>query len=273
MPHQDEPLPVTSSTEPDWPPAAIDCYRDVLHTLNAASVPYAVGGTFAMHAHTGIWKATKDLDVMLTAAHIPRALEALRQAGFAAYVADPVWLAKVERGEHFVDLITGLGNAGLVIDQDWIDRATPANILGLDCKVLRAEEMIASKLFVSHRERFDGADVAHLILKCGAGLDWHRLLELIDEHWELLLWALVFFAYIYPARTQVVPAFVWTGLTQRFAEQVRQPRPDLPFRGSLIDPNMFAIDVAEWGERNLYREYCDNHPCLLDTDQPTGSAR
>ena len=34
---------------------------------------------------------------------------------------------------------------------------------------------------------------------------------------------------------------------------------------------MFAIDVDERGERNLYKEYCENHPWLIQTDNSHGS--
>jgi hypothetical protein len=274
MAHDERPLPVTSSTEPDWPPGAQECYRDVLNTLHQAKLPFAVGGAFAMHEHTGVWRLTKDLDVMLIADDIPRALKALTAAGFETYVADPIWLAKAVRGEHFADLITGLGNAGLAVEPSWIERAVATEVLGVPCKVLRPEEMIASKIFVSRRERFDGAEVTHLIRLCGEQLDWQRLLQLLDPHWELLLWALVFFAYVYPARTAVVPEFVWGGLLQRFGETVHHSRLDQPFRGSLIDPLMFAIDVDEWGERNLFREFCEQRSCLLeDDDAPPRNAR
>ncbi|HVG27133.1 MAG TPA: nucleotidyltransferase [Acidobacteriaceae bacterium] len=268
----DEALPVTSSIEPAWPPGAQECYRDVLLALRDAGVPHAIGGAFAMHEHTGIWRATKDLDVMMQAALVPQALQTLSAAGFQTYVKDPVWLAKARRGEHFVDLITGLGNAGLSVDDLWIKRAVPAEILGVPCKILRPEEMIASKVFVSRRERFDGAEVAHLIRLCAGQLDWNRLLQLLDPHWELLLSALIFFAYVYPSRTALIPESVWEGLLQRFGEHIRHPHPDQPFRGSLIDPLMFAIDVDEWGERDLYREYCEQTPILLeDEDPPTRS--
>lgn len=263
MAEDERTLPVTSSTEPDWAPGAQECYRDVLEVLHEAGIPYAVGGAFAMHEHTGVWRLTKDLDVMLVGDLVPRAFAALNAAGFETHIADPIWLAKATRGGHFVDLITGLGNAGLAVDESWIERALPTEVLGVPCKVLQAEEMIASKIFVSRRERFDGAEVTHLIRLCGERLDWHRILQLLDQHWQLLLWALVFFAYIYPARTDLVPEFVWGGLLQRFGETVRHPKPDEPFRGSLIDPLMFAIDVDEWGEHNLYREFCEQRPCLL----------
>lgn len=204
---------------------------------------------------------------------VPEAMNQLRKAGFDTYVEDPVWLAKARCGEYFVDLITGIGNGSLSVDETWIQRSGTDDILGLSCKVLAAEEMIASKVFVAFRERFDGADVAHLIRMCGDKLDWERVLSLLNGHWELLLWSLVLFSYIYPARVDLVPDCIWNGLTQRFAEQVRHPERDAPFRGTLVDPNMFSIDVKEWGERDLYREFRESHPRLLTSGGPAGSAK
>ena len=270
MAQEDPQLPITSSSEPAWALEARECYRDVVQALRQAEIPCAVGGAFAIHKHTGIWRTTKDLDLFLVASAVPRALEQLRQKGFEIDIEDPVWLAKIRRGKYFVDLITGVGNASLVVEESWIERSVTDEILGIPCKVIRAEELLASKIFVARRERFDGADVVHVIQACGEELDWNRLLELLDPHWELLLWSLVLFAYVYPAHTDVVPERVWDELTQRFAEHIRHPKKNDPFRGSLVDPKMFAIDVDEWGERNLYREYRERHPFLLRMEDFTG---
>lgn len=264
MSQGDTPLPVTSSTEPEWASAAEECYRDVIQSLREAQVPSAVGGGFALHEHTGIWRTTKDLDLLLEARHVPRAMEQLRKAGFDTLVKDPVWLAKAIRGNYFVDLITGVGNGAIFVDAGWIERAPMGEILGLPCRVLAAEEMIASKVFVTRRERFDGADVAHLIRACGDRLDWQRIMDILGSHWELLYWSLILFAYIYPADIPLVPQRIWTELNARFQEHVTHPQKEAPSRGSLVDPFMFAIDVNEWGERNLYHEYCERHPCLLN---------
>ena len=126
------------------------------------------------------------------------------QEGFDTYIQDPVWLAKARRGDYFVDLITGVGNATLTVEQEWIDRAQEDEVLGIRCKVLPAEEMIASKLFVTRRERFDGADIAHLLKACARTLDWDRLRKLTESHWQMLYWQLVLFAYIYPAHAEVM---------------------------------------------------------------------
>lgn len=97
----------------------------------------------------------------------------------------------------------------------------------------------------------------------GRRLDWDRLLMLAGPHWEMLYWALVLFAYIYRAHADLVPESVWLDLTDRFKTGVTHPDRCAPCRGSLVDPKMFAIDVNEWGERDLYRESCENYPYLL----------
>ncbi len=272
MTHWDPRLPVTSSQEPAWTAEAEECYRAALRALLAPgpSVPFVVGGAFAIHRHTGIWRTTKDIDFFIEPHAVPEAFRRLQAAGFETNVEDPVWLAKAHRGEEFVDLITGVGNASLVIDSSWIERGLPEIVLGIPCRVLAAEECMATKVFVAFRERFDGADVAHLVRACGRTIDWERVLHLVGAHWELLYWSLILYAYIYPAHTDAVPDCVWRDLSQRFEQRLRQPDKNAPFRGSLVDPRMFAIDVDEWGERNLYQEYCDHHPARLAIEPSIG---
>jgi len=215
--------------------------------LNGCAIPYVVSGAFALQQHTGIWRDTKDLDVFLTADDVPRALDCLSQGGFECEICDPVWLAKAHRDGFFVDLITGMSNAVIRVDRSWIERGRPAVVVGTETRVLAAEELIASKVFVTRRERFDGADIVHIIYGTQGQMDWPRLLALVGEHWEVLLWALILFHYVYPAHSDYVPREVWSNLLSRFCSAVTNPNPGALFRGSLIDENMFAIDVQEWG--------------------------
>jgi len=128
-------------------------------------------------------------------------------------------------------------------------------VVGVETKVLGAEELIASKLFVTRRERFDGADVAHVIYGTGGKLDWARLLKLAGDNWEMVFWALVLFRYVYPAQTGYVPAGVWDDLIGRFTSAVKNPDLRARFRGSLIDENQFAIDIEEWRLDDILSEY------------------
>ncbi len=243
----DKPLPVSSSIEPDFAEDQKKLFREVLELLNNRAVPYVVSGAFALNAHTGIWRDTKDLDLFLRAEDVPAALRYLKEDGFETTVADPVWLAKAHRGEFFVDLITGMSNGAVVVDQSWIDRAYAATLLGVPVRILGPEELIASKLFVMRRERFDGADIVHVIYGTRGRLDWEWLLQLLGEHWEVLLWMLVLFHYVYPAHADYVPRDLWDRLLSRLQHALCHPDAQARFRGSLIDPNMFSIDVTEWG--------------------------
>ena len=250
-----EELPVTSSEPPDLPPEQESLFREVLVTLEGKHVPFAVSGAFALQEHTGICRWTKDLDIFLTSQNATLALGYLEQKGFECEVCDPVWLSKARRGDFFVDLITGMSNGTIVVDDSWIARAKPAEIHGIPTRVLSAEELIASKLFVIRRERFDGADITHAIYGVRGKLDWKRLLDLAGEHWEILLWALILFRYVYPAQTSYVPAEIWDELLRRFSREIAHPDPSAKFRGSLVDDRMFAIDVNEWGLEDVLREY------------------
>jgi hypothetical protein len=71
----------------------------------------------------------------------------------------------------------------------------------------------------------------------------------------MLLWCLVLYQYIYPGHCNYVPEKIWEELLSRFKMELKHPNKAIDFRGSLIDENMFAIDVLEWGKRDVMEEY------------------
>jgi len=184
---------------------------------------------------------------------MPAAFRCLTKQGFRCQVKDAVWLHKAHRNGFFIDLITGMSNAVIRVERSWIENSRPALVLDVRARVLAAEELLASKLFVVRRERFDGADIAHIIFATRGNLDWERILALVGEHWEILLFALVLYRYVYPANSEYVPSWVWQRLLVRFSDELTNRNPSAKFRGSLVDDKMFAIDVAEWGMENVLR--------------------
>jgi hypothetical protein len=252
---RDNPLPVSSSTPPAFCKQQESLFREVIGLLERNHVPFVISGAFALHEHTGIWRDTKDLDLFLPAGEVGRALRILEKDGFDTEVLDSVWLAKAKREGFFVDLITGMSNAVLRVDYSWIRHASRAEVFGMSIRVLAPEELIASKIFVTRRERFDGADICHVIYGTRGKFDWQRLMNLIGDHWEMLFWSLVLYHYVYPANSDYVPSEIWTELGQRFTVELAHPNKGAEFRGSLIDEKMFAIDVTEWGRRNILEEY------------------
>jgi hypothetical protein len=246
---------VTSSTPQTLPKKQEAAFRDALLLLEQNEVHFAVSGAFAFQQHTGICRDTKDLDIFLSSEQASAALTCLARHGYECEVRDPVWLAKAYRGNYFIDLITGMSNAAITVDDSWIRHSQPAIVLGVPTRLLAPEELVASKLFVVRRERFDGADIAHIIYATRGELDWERILRQAGEHWEVLLWALLLFRYVYPSHSDYVPASLWRDLIGRLTAALAQGDRKQEFRGSLIDDCIFAIDVKEWGLENVQARY------------------
>lgn len=230
-------------------------FREVMALLDRKKISFAVAGAFALQHHSGICRDTKDLDIFLPAPEVSAALGCLIKDGFQCEITDPVWLAKAFRDKYFVDLISGMSNAVIIVDESWIERSVPATVLGVPTRLLAPEELLVSKLFVTRRERFDGADIAHIIYSTRGKLDWNRILNLVGEHWEMLLWSLMLFRYVYPANSDYIPATLWQDLIARLSAAVANPDPKQEFRGSLVDECMFAIDLQDWGLPNLLERY------------------
>src|SRR5204863_299129 len=73
-------------------------------------------------------------------------------------------------------------------------------------RLVPAEEIIWQKSFVQERERYDGADISHLVLAVGRDLDWRRLLARFGPPWRPLVAQLVPFRFVYPSLPVPVPA-------------------------------------------------------------------
>lgn len=230
-------------------------FREALRLLEENEIRFAVSGAFAFQQHTGICRETKDLDIFLSPEQASAALACLARHGYKCEVRDPVWLAKAYRGNYFIDLITGMSNAAITVDDSWIEHSLPATVLGVATRLLAPEEQLASKLFVVRRERFDGSDIAHIIYATRGKLDWERILRHAGEHWEVLLWALLLFRYVYPSHSDYVPGSLWRDLIGRLTAALAHPDAKEEFRGSLIDDNIFAIDVKEWGLEDVQARY------------------
>src|SRR5262249_30892737 len=152
---------------------------------------------YAYARYTGVVRHTKDFDLFLRPEDSERALTALTRAGYQTELTFPHWLGKAHRGNDFVDLIYSSGNGLARVDERWFEHAVEGEVLGVPAKLAPAEEILWSKAFIMERERFDGADVAHLLLCCAQNLDWDRLLARFGPHWRVLLTHLLLFGYVY----------------------------------------------------------------------------
>lgn len=223
-------------------------YRCALTALDAAGVPYLVGGAYAFAHYTGIHRHTNDLDVFLRPSDAPAALDALERVGYATELTFPHWLGKAFCGGDYVDIIFSAGNGVARVDNRWFERAPRGEVLGMAVKLCPPEEMIWQKAFVMERERYDGADVAHLLLACGERLDWPHLLARFDEHWRVLLSHLVLFGFSFPSERGRIPSWVMHRLCDRlFVETTEMPPADRVCQGTLLSREQYLLDVHRWG--------------------------
>ncbi len=131
-----------------------------------------------------------------------------------------------------------------------VERARLEEVLGLSCALCAPEEIIWMKAYIMERERFDGADVAHLIQSCAERLDWLHLVRRFESYWRVLLAHLVLFGFVYPSERNRIPSSVMSDLLQRAQEELSSTPDDRVCRGTLLSRAQYLSDVQERGYRD-----------------------
>jgi hypothetical protein len=230
-----------------WYPNAFRFYRHAIDIMDAAGVPFLLGGACGFGFYTGIIRHTKDLDLYVQPTHVRQTLEVFTAAGYRAEIVFSHWLAKAHHGDDFVDIIFGSGNGVCSVDDAWFDHAVAGEFLGARVRFAPAEEMIWQKGYIMERERFDGADVIHLLRARGRQLDWDRLLARFGPHWCILLSHLVLFNFVYPDDRESVPAGVLHALVERLQHEPHGAGAGPLCQGTLLSRTQYLVDTEEWG--------------------------
>ncbi len=239
---------VLDTSQFDPPPDSEDFFSECLHLLAKSEVPFLVSGTYALSFYTGIVRPTKDVDVFAKAGDCLRILGYFKEQGFEVQMVDERWLARVCRGELFLDVIFNMPTASTHVTDDWFEQAPKVSIYDTVVKIVPPTEFIWSKIFVQDRYRYDGADVAHVILKKHDEIDWRRLLSNMELYWEVLLIALLNFRFVYPSEREAVPRWLFDELVGRLQAQAEMPAPSMKVcRGRLFSPRDYLMDVQQWG--------------------------
>ncbi|WP_344979664.1 hypothetical protein [Compostibacter hankyongensis] len=228
--------------------AAHSFYRKTLQIIREGDVRCMLGGAFALFHYAGIYRDTKDLDIFCNVHDYPSLLKLFTEKGYTTELTDSRWLAKVFDGEYFVDIIFNTPNNICRVDDSWFCHAVRAEVLDEEVLLLPPEELIWCKTYVQSRYRYDGADIQHILLKCGKRLDWKRLLSRLDQHWHLLLANLILFQFIYPADyREIIPEWLLQELLRRVQQQYEVPPPTRAVcLGPLVDQQQYDIDIREW---------------------------
>jgi predicted nucleotidyltransferase len=242
-------IDLVPSLEQEVDPHTAAFYRHALRLLVDAQVPFLVGGAFAHACVTGIRRSTKDLDLFIRREDYERVAQLAAEQGWQASMPYPHWLAKIHSGEDFIDLIFNSGNGLTPVGDVWFHDNAEAQILGVPVKIANVEDSLTSKAFIMERERYDGGDVAHLLLSTAEQLDWQGLLDRFGVHWRVLLAHLTLFGFIYPGERHRIPPWVMHELMDRLKEETERPpvNDQRICAGTLLSREQFLHDVERLG--------------------------
>jgi hypothetical protein len=249
MRHARESSNCATVVEPDPEREAIykDFYLPAVCALDEAGLPFLAGGAYAFEHFTGIERDLKDFDIFVRPTDCQRVLDKLSAIGYQTELTFPHWLGKAVCGKHYIDIIFNSGNGIARVDDDWFSYAIVEDFFGIPIKLCPTEETIWSKAFVMERERYDGADVAHLFLACGKKLDWLRLLQRFGPHWRLLLSHIILFGFIYPSERTQIPEWVIDDLLGKLRGEGDSPScSERVCQGTLLSREQYLTDLG-WG--------------------------
>jgi hypothetical protein len=223
-------------------------HRRALELMTSLEIPFLVGGGHALRHYTGDVRGTKDLDVFVRRNDALAFLEGLGAAGFETDLTFPHWLGKAHLEGDYIDVIYSSGNGLVEVDDEWFTHSHPAVVLGVPVLLSPPEEMIWSKAFIMERERYDGADISHLIRALRRRLDWNRLVARFGAHWRVLLSHVTLFGFIYPGEGEAIPPEVIVGLCRLLEREACRPGSDQRIcQGTLLSREQYLTDVERWG--------------------------
>jgi hypothetical protein len=220
-------------------------YREVMAALKQADVPFLIGGAFAFCRYAGIDRRTKDLDLMIEEHSWPELARALRTVGVHTKLTFPHWLGKALSPAGQVDVIFNGGSGLTPVDAEYFAYGVPSTVLGLETLLCPPEELLWSKAFIMERERFDGADVLHLIRAQADHFDWTRLRRRFRGHEPVLRAHIILFKYAYPSEAHRVPDWLEPELQMNEAAAPVSHPPVC--RGTNLSRAQYLVDLDEWG--------------------------
>lgn len=164
---------------------------DAVAALRAADVTFLLLGGLATSV-LGRDRRVTDIDLFVRERDVPRALAALKRAGFETLVVSPNWLAKGFKDGVLVDVIFR-STHDITLTDEILERSVEVDVHGRRIPCVAPEDLIVMKAVAT------GEDTARywhdaLSLLGRADLDWDYLARRAKQHGAKRVLALVFFA-------------------------------------------------------------------------------
>jgi hypothetical protein len=226
---------------------ASELYREALTILTQKKFNFLIGGAYALRFYTGITRDTKDLDIFCKPGDYVEILKELKHNGFKIEVTDARWIVKAFKNDFFIDFIFSTVNNLCTVDNSWFEHAVEGDFLGMQLKYLAPEELFCCKIYVLNRDHYDGADLNHLILKKGLDMDWKRVIDKLDQHWQLVLSQFLNFQFIYPSERDIIPKWLFDNLIKKAIDQYEVPPSfERICLGPMVEHTEYNVDSIEW---------------------------
>lgn len=212
-------------------PAEWATYRDALHEFQRRGLKYLVGGGIAYSNYSKRCRDTKDLDLFVLPQDVQDQTRVLDNHGFEDYFGqkeyDRSWIYRSHKDGRILDLIWTMPNHRFDVCDDWFARASSVCVHGESLKVVSAEDLIRSKIYVMQRDRCDWGDLFNLLEQTAEQLDWGSLLRAMGPDLPLLASLVSVYAWIRPERKTVLPKEALDCMTCAEASALEQDRSHL----------------------------------------------
>jgi hypothetical protein len=157
-------------------PSERDEIRDLLKrtavALKEGGVPFALCGGYAAWVR-GAPEPDHDADFLVLASEAERATKILEDAGLDVDEPPEDWLTKVVRGGSFVDIIWR--TCGHPVESDLIDRSEVLPVLSVQMPVLRATDIVVTKLMALDEHYCDFSRMLPVARALREQVDWDEV--------------------------------------------------------------------------------------------------
>ena len=168
--------------------------RAATEALDASGTQHLVFGSIATRAlgRPHEISTDEDIDLFVRPPDVPAALSALEDHGFVTVEEDPTWIHKAKRAGVTVDVIFKAAGR-MYMDDEMHDRGLETNVMGVDVRLLPAEDLAIMKALLHDEDRaFDWFDALALLER--PGFDWEYALRRAEAYATHRMLSLMIFA-------------------------------------------------------------------------------
>jgi len=160
------------------PEEMADTTKKAAAALEAAEIPYLLGGGLGCWAHGGP-PSTNDVDFFILPEDAERALEAMEKARLRTEDPPEQWLVKAWDGDILIDLI--FGPAGLEMSDEVFARGQVIGLFGMDLQVMALDDILVTKLMALDEHSLDLSQLLLIARALRENIDWRSIEERTAE--------------------------------------------------------------------------------------------